>query len=137
MKIAAWIGAFVAITLLAFLIGARTPRLSAVEARSKIAALGDEPDIKLVETKQFEGDAVLGSRIEKKLRDLLHINKRETPCVIEDYHFRDSSGTFTVQLLDRTGESAEISVYGGPTESTTTGRLLRRMFPMADYMGSP
>ncbi|MBK1882662.1 hypothetical protein JIN85_09555 [Luteolibacter pohnpeiensis] len=137
MKIAAWIGAGVVIILLAFFTGARNSQISAVEARNKIVALGNEPGITLIDTKQFEGDAILGSRIEKKLRDLLHVNKRETPLVIEDYHFRGPSGAFTVQLLDKTGEPAEISVYGIPTESTATGRLLRKTFPMVDFVAKP
>lgn len=137
MKLTAWIGAFLTIAWLAFLLADRAPRISAGEARARIAALEDAPDLHLVQTKQFKGAAVLGGRIEKKLRELFRINKRETPCVIEDYHFQEPAGTFTVQLLDQKGESARISVYGGPGASTRIGRLLRTTLPEADFVARP
>jgi hypothetical protein len=135
MKLTASIGAFLILALLAVIVGRRTQQMSAMEARAEIVALGDIPDLHLVETKRWEGDAVLGSRIEKKLRDLLQINKREKPCVIEDYHFRDPSGTFTVQLRDLNGESSEISVYGEP--SPAIGHLLRTALPDTNFVAKP
>jgi hypothetical protein len=137
MKIAAWIGAFLAVALLAFVLGGRDERMSAKDARTKIVALSKAPGLRLTDTKKFAGDSILGGKIEKRTRDLLHINRRETPSVIEDYHFRDSSGGFTIQLLDREGEPAEIRVYGGAKASKSMGELLRTTFPEADFVDKP
>ena len=133
MKLATWIGVFLTVALLSFLLGDRYPRMSATEARAKIEALEDAPGFQLVQTKRWEVSAVLGSRIEKKLRSLLHVSARETPGVIEDYHFRAPPGSFCVQLLDREGEKALITVYGAPEASNGDGELLRATFPDAEF----
>ncbi len=133
----AWIGAFLAIAVVAFLLGGRGQFISATEARARIAALEDSPDFERMFFRRFHVDEVLGSRTENRLRDWLHIDQRERPCVIEDYQFRGPSGPFTVQLWDWEGKSAKIKVFGGPEAATSSGQLLRSTFPEADYVGKP
>ena len=137
MKQTALIGAIFAVALVAYILDARTPEISAPEARFRISALDELQGLHLEGKKQFEGDAVLGSRIEREVRDLLRIHQRETPCMIEDYEFRDASGLFTVQLLDLEGKPARITVYGGPEPPAPMGELIRMSFPAARFVAKP
>lgn len=131
MKLTIWIGALLLVALLALLLGRGFDRTSAIEARAKIVALEGVSGLQLVRVQKWTGDAVLGSKIEKKLRELLGASKREAPFEMEDYHFRGLSGEFIVQLYDVRGEPCKVRVYGGPEESTEVGSLLREAIPEA------
>lgn len=133
MKLAAGIGVLIAVASLALLVGGRSQRLSALEVRSAIAGLQNDLEFELMETRQYKGDAVLGSKIERKLRNLVGIRDRETPCVLEDYNFRCPAGTFSVQLLDREGEEPVVTVYGCPESSSASGKRIRAAFPSAHF----
>ncbi len=143
MKYLALVVAVLLAGLLVPFVSSRATRVSPpyAEAKVRIDGLGNHHDIELIGTQVWDHcTAVLGSRAEKRLRELFALEQRETPSRIEDFYFRDGTGEFTVQILDQEGGNLKISVYtrsGSRDPSESTFAVLHRLFPCADFVVLP
>lgn len=114
MKPVAWLSVIVVAALCALTIfdGARSiPDISYAEVRRSVDGLDGHDGIEFIQTQNWKGGAELGTTLEKRLRDLLHVKQRRSSFRIEAHQFRDFAGGFSIKIYDKGREGVEVTIY--------------------------
>ena len=137
MKPVASIPGIIIATLCAFIIAdgsGGAPKISYAEARRSVDALDGHDGIEFIETQDWKVGAELGTTLEKRLRELLHVKQRRSSFRIEAHQFRDSTGGFSIKIYDKGREGADVTIYadaGFMEPSKRTRDHLITLFPHA------
>ena len=137
MKPAAWISGIIIAALCAFIIvdgSGGAPKISYAEARRSVDALDGHDGIEFIQTQDWKVGAELGTTMEKRLRELLHLKQRRSSFRLEAHQFRDSTGGFSIKIYDKGREGTDVTVYadtGFMKPSKRTLDHLITLFPHA------